>query len=501
MKRRLCPLVWCIWALAPLLAASAAEDRLTFESLRDRAKALAGQPHAERGGVPEWIRKLTYDQFRLIEFDAANTIWRREGLPFQLQFFHPGFVHDRVVSVHELNAGVSSPIPFVRQLFNYRSLETGEIPPTLGFAGFKILYPLNQSADELGAFLGASYFRLLCKKSAYGLSARGIAVNTAQAGGEEFPRFTEFWVNRPAANAKGIEIFALLEGPSVTGAYRFFILPGAETVTQVRVALFPRQAMAVLGIAPLTSMYWRGENSRQQTDDFRPEVHDSDGLSILTGANEWIWRPLSNPKELRVMSFADDNPRGFGLLQRDRDFFHYEDLEANYQNRPSAWVEPVGAWGKGCVRLVEIPTANEFSDNMVAFWVPEAPVVPGSTLEFEYRVHWTLERSRARDIGFTTATRLGRSTAHEPDLERIALDFDGAGVRTLPAGTPPEPVMWVGDGAKLTHVYVQKIPASGAWRVMASVKPDGTGRPVEMRCFLRREGRPLTETWSYLWQP
>jgi glucans biosynthesis protein len=248
-------------------------------------------------------------------------------------------------------------------------------------------------------------------------------------------------------------------------------------------------------------MFWRGENSRQQTDDFRPEVHDSDGLSILTGANEWIWRPLSNPKELRVMSFADDNPRGFGLLQRDRDFFHYEDLEANYQSRPSAWVEPVGAWGKGCVRLVEIPTANEFSDNMVAFWVPEAPVVAGMSLEFEYRIHWSLERTRSREVGFATATRLGRSTAHEPDLERIALDFDGAGVRPLPASTPPEPVMWVGDGAKLTHVYVQKIPASGAWRVMASVKADGTGRPVEMRCFLRREGRPLTETWSYLWQP
>jgi glucans biosynthesis protein len=261
----------------------------------------------------------------------------------------------------------------------------------MGYAGFKLLYPLNQANDELGAFLGASYFRLLCQKAVYGLSARGLALNTADPAGEEFPVFTEFWLERPAPGAKSIAILALLESPSVAGAYRFVITPGADTVAQVRAAVYARRDVKTFGLAPLTSMYWHGENSGQVPDDFRPEVHDSDGLMLFTGAGEWLWRPLTRPAAMRLTAFADDNPRGFGLVQRDRNFESYQDLEASYHQRPSAWVEPVGAWGGGacacssCRRRMRRTTTLWPSGRRT-----NCPL--GEPVEFEYRLHWYLDQ-------------------------------------------------------------------------------------------------------------
>lgn len=480
---------------------AAADDNFDFETLRYRAKVLSASPYvAPPSRVPEWLLKLSYDEHRLIRFDPAHSWWRREQLPFQLQFFHPGFLQNRTVQISELERGRPELVRFDPKLFDYDRLKTGELPETMGFAGFRILHPLNKPGDELGAFQGASYFRLLCQKAIYGLSARGLAINTAEPGGEEFPTFTDFWIERPARDAKNLTIYALLDGPSVTGAYRFVVTPGADTVVLVKAALFFRAPVKTVGVAPLTSMFWHGENTNTATDDFRPEVHDSDGLMLFTGAGEWLWRPLTNPGAVRVAAFGDDKPRGFGLLQRDRGFEHYQDLEASYHIRPSTWIEPLGNWGRGSVRLVELPTPDETNDNIVVFWSPDELPPRGEPLLVEYRLHWFMDQIRP-PAGFAVATRHGRTKTHEPDLERFFIDFDGPYLSHQGADPAIEPMVTVGIGARLMNAVVQKNPYNGTWRVAFAIKPDGSGHPVELRCFLRKPPHVLTETWSYLWQP
>lgn len=496
------PALCAAWLWAALFA-GAAEEKFDYAALRARAQALAAQPPAPpRGEVPAWLRALDYDQLRLIEFMGGQSLWHDEKLPFEVQYLHPGFLLDKRVRLNEVRGSTARPIPFRREYFNYRSVKSGDIPPDLGFAGFRLMFPFGGPGtphNEIGSFAGASYFRFLCAGSAYGLSARGLALNTWEPEGEEFPVFTEFWLVRGDARAKSQVFFALLEGPSVTGAYRFTVTPGASTTVEVKATLFCRRNAKVFGVAPLTSMFWHAENS-DTTRDFRPEVHDSDGLLLHTGADEWIWRPLTNPRGVRVSAFSDDNPRAFGLLQRDRDFENYQDLEARYHARPSVLVEPLGKWGRGSVRLVEIPTTTEFDDNIVAFWVPEKLPPPGEPIDVEYRLTWGLGQI-APPAGFVRATRHGKSARYEPGFERFVIDFAGKQLEALGADAKIEQVVSVGVGGKLNHAALQKNAINGTWRVAFTVKPDGSGRPIELRCFLKRGAQALTETWSYLWQP
>ncbi len=479
----------------------AGDEVFDFEVLRYDAKMLAARPYAPKPSpVPEALLKLSYDQFRDIRFKPAESIWRRERLPFELQFFHPGFNFDQTVQVNAVHDRSVDPIPFSPSLFDYGKNRVPSARSTMGFAGLRILYGLNKPGDELGAFLGASYFRFLCQRAFYGLSARGLSINTGEPGGEEFPVFRAFWVERPEPEAKTLVMYALLDGPTATGAFRFSITPGAETVTEVHEVIYCRHNPAVLGIAPLTSMFWHGENTNANLDDFRPEVHDSDGLMLNTGAGEWIWRPLTNPNNPRVVAFSDENPRGFGLIQRDRQFEHYQDLEANYNLRPSAWVEPLGQWGKGAVRLLELHGPDETYDNITAFWVPQTLPPPGEPIELAYRLHWALDQIHP-PAGYAVSTRLGRTRTQEPDLERFIVDFDGAYLSKDGPDPAIAAVVTVGDGASLAHSTIEKNPYNGTWRVAFALKPDGTGRPVELRCFLRKPPYVLTETWSYLWQP
>jgi glucans biosynthesis protein len=475
-----------------------------FAALRERARALASAPpRTSSGEVPAWLRNLSYDQLRRIEFDTRQSLWAGGDSAFEAQFLHPGFLFDRSVRIWETHPGGVRPIPFRTGLFRYRGVEPGLIPAELGFAGFRLMHPFGGRGEpfqEIGSFAGASYFRFLPAGAAYGLSARGLALDTAADRPEEFPRFSEFWLERPAADDRAVTVLALLESERVTGAYRFHITPGAETVVAVSAELHFRGAPGVVGLAPLTSMFWRGEGNGASPDDYRPEVHDSDGLLLHRGSGEWLWRPLANPARLTVATFADENPRGFGLLQRDRDFEHYQDLEAAYHLRPGLWVEPVGRWGRGGVRLVEIPTRTEFDDNVVACWVPEAAPVPGTPFALEYRLRWFLDGigpPGARAI----ATRRGKSGVHEPGFERFVVDFAGGPLADLAAEAPVEAVVTVDAAAAPHHVTVQRNRFNGSWRVAFLVRPPSEPRPVELRCFLRLGGEALSETWSHLWQP
>jgi glucans biosynthesis protein len=507
-------------AFAILPPASQDATPFGFEQLQARAAGLATQPYAVAPvRVPESLRRLTYDEYRKIEYKASEAVWADDGAsPFRVQFFHPGFIQLHTVRINEVAGGKARPIPFSSKLFNYRAagkyLDGGSFPADMGFSGLRVHNQLNTPGvwDDLIVFQGASYFRALSKGSRYGLSARGLALDTAEPGGEEFPVFEEFWIEHPAPGAKSLRVWALMDSPGVTGAYQFTITPGAVTVIDVEAAIFRRASNGaaksqrrVFGIAPLTSMFWFGESSAAHPDDLRPEVHDSDGLLLHTGRGEWLWRPLDNPRAVSVSSFSDENPRGFGLMQRARAFGDYEDIEAAYHLRPSVWIEPVGEWGRGEVRLVELPTPDETNDNIVAFWAPAELPPAGEPLRVAYRMHWFVDGGAgvpSPNNGIVVATRQGRSFTHETDLRRFWVDFAGDELAKLPAGAKVEAVVSAGDGATVAHATAEKNPFNNTWRAAFAIRPDGSGKPVELRCFLRVDQQEaLTETWSFLWNP
>lgn len=481
-----------------------AAEMFDFEVLQFRAKALAARPYeAPPSRVPDWLLKYDYDQHRDIRFDPMWAWGREEKWAFQTQFFHPGWLFNRPVQIHRLKSKEAELIPFSTRYFNYGRNKPGRMPGDVGYAGFRLHYALNRPdyLDELAVFLGASYFRALGKDQHYGLSARGLALNTGEPGGEEFPVFQEFWIEDSKPDAEKITIYALLNSPSVAGAYKFVITPGDETVMRVHTALYARQNVAVFGVAPLTSMFAHGENTGWARNDFRPEVHDSDGLLMQTGAGEWIWRPLVNPTHVRINSFMDQAPKGFGLLQRDREFAHYDDLEAFYHQRPSVWVEPIGNWGAGAVRLVELPTRDETNDNIVAFWVPAQLPPAGEPIIFDYKLYWMMEPGRRPPAGYATSTRIA-DVLGRPDLKRFVIDFESPYLKGQPTDPEIEAMVSVGTGTKQDgRAVVQKNRFTGAWRVAFEIKTDGVTSPVELRCFLRKGPHVLTETWSYLWQP
>ena len=351
-------------------------------------------------------------------FRPDQALGRKEGLDYQVQLFHRGFLFKSSVDLFLVKGGVAEPVPFSKDLFDYGANAFGEpLPDDLGFAGFRVHYPLNRPEylDELFVFLGASYFRSLGRGQLYGLSSRGLAIDTATPKGEEFPIFRSFWIEQPVKGAKQIVVHALLDTPSATGAYRFEVKPGATVVMDVTATVFPRTDIEKIGFAPLTSMYLHGENDRVHMDDFRPEVHDSDGLLLWLGTGERLWRPLSNPSKLRVASFQVQALRGFGLLQRDRAFTSYEDLEARYERRPSAWVEPLEGFGPGTVTLVEIPTQEEIHDNITAFYTPQAAVTAGAELKLRYRLHWGGDIPAPTPVAQTVATRISAGSRPGPE--------------------------------------------------------------------------------------
>jgi glucans biosynthesis protein len=480
--------------------------RVQFRDVIAKARALAEERYRAPGqNLSDVLKKMGYDQWRDIRFKPDHSLWA--GEPFSVQFFHPGFLYQHPVTVHVIDRDGTRDVPFDPGLFDYASKELkSHLTDDYGFAGLRVHYPLNtpKYADELISFIGASYFRALGKDLGYGLSARGLAVNTAMASGEEFPLFREFWLIHPAPGDKSVRIFALLDSDSVTGAYEFTIYPGEETIVNVGSQLFFRQRVEKLGIAPLTSMFFYGENgSGRGEGDFRPEVHDSDGLLLHARSGEWIWHPLVDPSRLLINSFGGGVPEGFGLLQRDTAFDHYQDLEARYERRPGVWVTPRGDWGKGRLELVQIPTPSEYNDNIVAYWVPERSFSAGDSARYDYSLSWHSARNRHSVQGFVTSTMIMK----KPDETVFLVDFAGDPLAGLPADKEVTPDVWISKGGRITAQQLIRNPVSGGWRLVLHVQWDDPGfldgmlpnqRPaVEFRAFLKSGVAAVTETWSY----
>ncbi|MCW5771930.1 MAG: glucan biosynthesis protein [Rhodospirillaceae bacterium] len=474
------------------------------QGLIDIAEQAAKKPFdAAAPKLPGFIEKLDYDAYRDVRFRADQALWREQNLPFTAQFFHLGSVYKRPVHIFEVADGAAREVLFDTGMFDYGKNKFDEkVPDTLGFAGFRLHYALNRPdyQDELVSFLGASYFRSLGRGEVYGLSARGLAIDTGVPTGEEFPFFRAFYVERPRPGATSITVHALLDSRSVTGAYSFAITPGKSTLMDVKVALFPRRKVERLGIAPLTSMFLHGDTTPPRTEDFRPNVHDSEGLSIWTTGGDWIWRPLANPKRLRLSLYSEANIRGFGLLQRNRDFREYQDLEAHYERRPGLWVEPVAGFGPGAVWLVEIPADAEIHDNIVAYWMPANQPDPGKRLDLAYRLHWGAEPPHRSAVAQVTATRTGLGGyAGKPveGLRKFVVDFRGGALDKIAEASQIEPVITVSEG-KIAHSGVQRLPGPAGWRLVFDFRPERS-RPQELRAFLKRGAEVLTETWSFQW--
>ncbi len=477
--------------------AHAAPEGVNFSTALAEAEELSRRPFEEPEANDRFgFNELTYDQYRDIRYRRDRGLWAGQGLNFQVELFHPGFRFRKPVEIFVVEDGRGDPLAFSPDLFDYGPLVTRPADPAgMAFSGFRLRAPINvpEVMDEFAVFQGASYFRSVAKGQRYGLSARGLAINTADPEGEEFPYFRKFWLLRPEPGAMTVVVLALLDSPSTTGAYRFAIRPGSPTAIDVELVLFPRVEMPRVGFGALSSMYFFGPSGRAGYDDFRNAVHDSEGLQIVTGTGERVYRPLANPSRLQVSAFLDRGPRGFGLVQRTRAFAEYQDLETRFDLRPSAWIEPIGDWGTGAVVLVEIPAETETNDNIVAYWRPNDPIPANRPHAMSYRLTWCDTPPVDPGPARVAASRGGLSFDRRRRL--FVVDFEG-----LSRDDPAPTVDVSANRGSVSNVSARWGSPSAVYRVSFELD---TGREtlIELRLVLVRDSMPVSETWLYRWTP
>lgn len=486
-----------------------AAPKFGYDDVLQRARDLAAAPFEDAAPrLPAPFDSLDYDAWRDIRFRRDRALFSSLAGGFRLETFHLGFLYRRAVTVNTIRDGIPAPIPYSPAMFDYGRLKVGDgLGINTGFAGFRLHFPVNDPHvhDEAISFLGASYFRFLGRDQQYGLSARGLCVETGTSR-ETFPFFREFWVEAPAQGSNRATIYALLDGEAATGAYRFDLTVGQDSTLDVQSTLFPRRAGVKFGLAPLTSMYLTGENDRRIRDGFRDEIHDSDGLLIHNGAEEWLWRPLGNPPRERMSSFLDRNVRGFGLLQRDRTFESYQDLDLGYQKRPSYFIEPAGDWGEGRVELIELPTPDETNDNIVASWTPATAPEPGKPFGYAYRITAGLDLPRLAPNGrvlhtFEASARaLGSSEPENPGARRFMVDFAGGDLAYYVNDPAQVEAVATTSRGRVLRASVIANPHIEGLRALFDVAMN-PGDIADLRLFLRANGRTLTETWTFPWSP
>lgn len=483
------------------VADTSPDAKFTRDDVIIKARALAQNAYELRPMVPQDWLDISYDQYKNRWFRVKDALWADTDRSYNVDFFLPGLYFPRAIQINTVTDGLSARVPFDLSLF-----QKGDIAPelstdgNLGYSGLRLRTeqpgaPVKQKLKktEFSVFQGASYFRAIANWCAYGLSARGLALKTADSEGEEFPEFIEFWLEAPGANQKNIIVHALMDSPSVTGAYRFDISPGDNCVMEVEVTLFAREELSHVGIAPLTSMFLYDDTNRARFDDFRPAVHDSEGLLIKNGNGEILWRPLANPQRLQISSFLDKNPNGFGLMQRSRKLSDFADLEANYHLRPSAWVEPKQDWGKGAITLVEIPADKEIYDNIVAYWRPETPYPAGAEVDLSYRLTWGHEPDMGLAVVGNTASG---AKVFGPPGRLMKIDYDA---HPLLEGDPDDYEIFISSPhVETTKGILQRNPETGGLRLAFSFDPKDLDI-IELRAQLRRDGAPATEVWLYRW--
>ncbi len=471
----------------------------SFDALTRTAKDLSQKPFQK--AVPrdlELLERLDFDAYQQIKFRPELAIWAHGGGPYPVELFHVGRYFKEPVRIFAVSAnGLAQEILYSPDLFTFgKSSFAKALPADSGFAGFRVLTAPGET-DWL-AFLGASYFRSPAESGQYGLSSRGLAIDVAMPTPEEFPRFTSFWLE-PMAGRPGLVVNALLDSPRMTGAYRMETVRNGGTLMSVEARLFPRADIARVGLAPLTSMFWYSKHNRRIATDWRPEIHDSDGLAIWTGSGERIWRPLNDPPAVQTSTFFDTNPKGFGFLQRERRFSEYEDDGAFYHKRPSVWVEPAGDWGEGAVQLVEIPTNDEIHDNIVAYWLAKEPFRSGSERALRYKLHWRLNEPYPSPLARAIATRVGAGgipgQPRPKGTVKYVVDFQGGKLPQFSRRGDIEVVVSAASGT-VERVAVYPVVDTDKWRAMFDFTA-ASANPADIRLYLRRGEEAISETWLF----
>lgn len=478
------------------------------ETVIEKARQLSQAPYVPpQDSVPAAYKDLNYDQYRAIRFKKDLALWRNENLSFSAEFFSGGYIYTVPVQIFVADAGKAAELIYQPDLFTYGP-EVSRPPENTspGFSGFRLHAPISRPdiMDEFVVFQGASYFRARAPGQDYGLSARGLAIDTAQPPADEFPVFRAFWLVTPAPGASSVTVFALLDSVSVSGAYKFVISARQNTVMDVDCTLFPRKTMQYAGIAPLTSMFYFSPGADYRADDVRQRVHDSDGLSIWNGKGEHIWRPLTNPDRNQFSSFSDDGLKGFGLLQRERRADRYQDFDAQYEARPSIWIEPEDGWGQGSVDLVELPTKTEYFDNIVAFWHPKEPLQAGGTYSYRYRLTWCAEPPIRVNFARVAQTLAGASPQHK-GMRQFFVDFAGTdGFKLCDdvddfCGATNGNVELNASAGTIVNVAVRRNRISAGHRVSFDYQPAAGVTEADLRCCLIADGKPVSEIWVYRW--
>lgn len=492
--------------MLPCFLYTASAQAFEFGEVVDKARALAEAKYEPAPEVPDILKDLNYQQYQAIRFNPEASLWR-EGLSlFRVMMVPPGNFYTHTVKLNEVDATGVRPLPFDKAAYSFPDDLAKRIPADVGHAGFKLTYPLGEGTvqNQFLVFAGASYFRGVGADNGFGLSARGVAIDTGLPSGEEFPSFVEFWLERPGGSSDRIRVYGLLDGPSLSGAYRFDIRPGEATRIDVTAELFFRKSVDQPGLAPLTSMFYYGENTIRPVGEWRPQVHDSDGLLVHdAGSEEWLWRPLVNPSRLKLSYLQINRLGGFGLIQRDNAFHQFEDAEARYERRPSAWVSPRPGWSDGEVVLVEIPTDSETNDNIVAFWKPRGGASEGDHRKINYTLSFGGSDVPGQDTGRVVNTfvgdgdRIGGGDAE--NAYRMIVDFAGGPLDALKPDAAVVSDVSVGsysEGAEVIEHYVEFIEADNKWRLSILVRP-GSGVDPVIRGQLRLDDKPLTEVWTY----
>lgn len=482
----------------------------SFAWLADRARAAADAPYVPpRKPVPDIVEQIGYEQHGKMKFRADHALFADTSAPYPVTFFPVGKYFPKTVKMHAVEAGKASEVLYEPEYFDMPAdSPAARLPEDTGFAGFQLREAKSRPdwrSKDWAAFLGASYFRAIGSLGEYGLSARGIAIDTATPRPEEFPDFTEFYIEPAVAEGRPVKVYALLDGPSISGAYEFTLHRADGVVIDVEARLFARKDIAQLGVCPMTSMYWFSNYDKSYQLEWRNGAHDSDGLALWTGAGERIWRPLVNPPGPSTSAFVDENPRGFGLMQRDRDPEHFLDRWLNYERRPSLWIEPQGNWGRGAFHLVEFPTDHEDFDNIGCFWVPSEPVKAGQNLVYRYRMHWNAdEPNPPASIARPITTRIGRggfpnTRSNPPEIKRLVIEFAGGTLANFPKDRKPEAVITPSRG-EISAIFLETTTWNKAWRMQFDIKAAGP-EPVDIRAYLRDGDKALTETWLFKLHP
>jgi len=509
-KPQIIKMRWLGVAVTLLVLYASSAWAFSINDVAKQAQLLASESYeTPETNLPSIFRDMKYADYQQIQFNHDKAYWNNLKTPFKLEFYHQGMYFDTPVKINEVTATSVHQIKYTPDYFNFGNVQHDkDTVKDLGFAGFKVLNPINSKNknDEILSMLGASYFRMIGAGQVYGLSARGLAIDTALPSGEEFPRFREFWIERPKPADRHLIIYALLDSPRATGAYRFVIMPNRDITVNVQSKIYLRDKVGKLGIAPLTSMFLFGSNHPSPMVNFRPELHDSNGLSIHASNGEWIWRPLNNPRRLAISSFSTENPQGFGLLQRGRQFSRFEDLDDRYDLRPSAWITPKGKWGKGSVELIEIPTNDETNDNIVAFWTPDQLPEAGKEINFKYTLTFSKDEDKlhAPDNAYVMQTLRSTGDVKQSNLIRLPdgtiafiIDFTGRKMKKLPQDTPVAAQASIDDNGTIVESSVRYNPIIKGWRLTLRVKVKDVEKITEMRAALVNGDQILSETWSY----